>query len=155
MATTHGYIALNTMLNLPGGEYLPLGEAMGEEGVKTVGSNLFPTNVLSIVPQGIQLTTRMKTEMGAGIQATADHKVIKGVKVDEGYQLHMTSLVNLNLGDLILVNPRREGDQLLFELSPVEELDPFMIEEVYEVTVDAPDGSFLANGIINQGAMSS
>lgn len=148
---TGGYIAPTSLLNLPSGEYISVNEYVStDEQPQGVNSSMAPADLL-VEPRGNMLTTRMVTESGAGIQATDDHRVLIAIPQKGGYQMKMKTLSELQLGELVVINPSLNGSELKFNLSPVASVEPYAIEEVYEVQVDSPDGVFLCNGLLNQG----
>lgn len=151
-----GYFSASSALNTPEGEYVTLSELLAmpeDEYPNAIGSDLRPANILDIASEGTQLTMILRTESGAGIVATEDHKILRVVENSPGnYTFHHTALADFEVGDFVMVNPHLEGGNLNFILSPVESVTPMGLEEVYSVKVDSEDGGFLVNDIVNLGS---
>ena len=150
-----GFITLGSAITTPDMEYVQLSDLLNtDEYPQVITSDLRPAQVTGIEYQGVQLTTIVVSESGAGISGTADHKVMLAKPVENGVTLEHASLSSIEVGDRVFnlrdVREDENGDFLMdFHTPAVETVRPAGLEEVYAITVDRKVDGILINGLVS------
>lgn len=150
-----GFLTLGSAITTPDMEYIQLSELLDtDEYPQVIASDLKPAQVTGIELQGVQLTMIVVSESGAGISATADHKIMLAKKVDDGITLQHAALSNIEVGDRVFnlrgIRDGEDGDTLMdFHTPAVETVRPAALEEVYAITLDRKVEGILINGLVS------
>ena len=117
-----------------------------EVNFKTRGKNGKTINIIRWVYNGMDFVKEITTKSGYNIQATDTHKFL----VSKNY-IKWEEVQNLNIGDLLVVDPYLNPSSTLNSLDPIVSIIPIPYKvDVYDITVTDKENehAFVGNGFI-------